>query len=51
MRYASLFDFWYDITHYACLILLIQLWATKIDIVLFLSGFTLRKSGWVTEIS
>ena len=25
MRYANLFDFWFDITHCACLILLIQL--------------------------
>ena len=28
---------------YACLILLIQLWGTKIDIVLFLSRLMLRK--------
>ena len=28
---------------YACLILLIQLWGTKIDIVLFLSSLMLRK--------
>ena len=27
---------WFDITHYACLTLLIQLRAAKIDIVLFL---------------
>ena len=43
MRYANLFDFRFDITHYACLSLLIQLWATKIDIVLFLSSLILRK--------
>ena len=30
---------------YACLILLIQLWATKINIVLFLSSLMLRKTG------
>ena len=33
MTYANLFEFDFDITHYACLILLIQLRATKIDIV------------------
>ena len=37
--------FWFDMTHYVCLILLIQLWATKIDVVLFLSSLILRKSG------
>ena len=30
---------------YACLILLIQLWATKIDIALFLSSLMSRKSS------
>ena len=33
---------------YACLILLIQLRATKIDIVLFLSSLMLRKRGILT---
>ena len=45
MKYANLFDIWFDITYSACLILLIQLCATKIDIDLFLSSLILRKSG------
>ena len=45
MRYANLCDFLFDIMYYACLILLIQRWATKIDIALFLSSLILRKSG------
>ena len=36
---------------YACLILLVQLWTMKIDIVLFLSILILRKRGYFAEIS
>ena len=50
MTYANLFEFDFDITHYACLILLIQLRATKIDIVWFLQSLILRKSGQFAEI-
>ena len=47
MRYANLFDFWFGKMRnlYACLMFLIQLWATEIDIVLFLSGLVVRKSA------
>ena len=45
MRYANLFEFWFDITHCECLILLNQLRAMKIGIVLFLSILPLRESG------
>ena len=40
MRYANLFEIH---NRYACLMLLIQLWGTKIDVVLFLSSLILRK--------
>ena len=33
---------------HTCLILVIQLWATKMDIVLFLSSLILRKSGGIS---
>ena len=48
MRYANLFEFWFDKRQricniYACLILVIQLWGTKTDTVLFLSSLMLEK--------
>ena len=36
---------------YASLILLIQLWARKIGIALFLSGLVMKKSGKYAESS
>ena len=52
MRYANLFDFWFDKRQrYVSLIslrmlnFLIQLWGMKIDTVLFQWSSVLRKSG------
>ena len=52
MRIYLAFDFLrtFVITHYACLIMVIQIWATKIDI-LFLWSLILTKRGKFAEIS